>query len=55
MGDLQRGERYVQSLCCRTQADRDLSFCNVNPLVAISMAGNNLRLDLVLSYDIVCI
>ncbi|KAF8887913.1 hypothetical protein CPB85DRAFT_1258242 [Mucidula mucida] len=30
MGDLQRGER----------------FCNVEPLVAISMAGDNLRLDL---------
>ncbi|KAF8907161.1 hypothetical protein CPB85DRAFT_1223639 [Mucidula mucida] len=39
MGDLQRGER----------------FCNVDPLVAISMGGDNSRLDLVLSYDIVCI
>ncbi|KAF8903392.1 hypothetical protein CPB85DRAFT_1377090 [Mucidula mucida] len=39
MGDLQRGERY----------------CNVDPLVAISMGGDNSRLNVVLSYDIVCI
>lgn len=49
------GALFIQSLLGLLDLNEIPRFCNVDPLVAISMGGDNSSLDLVLSYDIVCI